>query len=114
MGTERIINAGDKTRASNIEILRIIAMFFILFIHANFWSLGEPTIDEMAANPLATWCRTLFESAGINSCQLLCIHIWLVWNKFQTQRISKLPVSKFIFLYRHNCYIGNGWNVRFK
>ena len=34
MGTERIINAGDKTRASNIEILRIIAMFFILFIHA--------------------------------------------------------------------------------
>lgn len=112
MGTERIINAGDKTRASNIEILRIIAMFFILFIHANFWSLGEPTIDEMAANPLATWCRTLFESAGIIAVN--CFVFISGWFGKQTQRISKLLVSKFILLYRHNCYIGNGWNVRFK
>ena len=35
------------TRCSNIEILRIIATFFILLIHANFRFLGEPTIDNM-------------------------------------------------------------------
>lgn len=34
-------------RCSNIEILRIIATFFILLIHANFRFLGEPTIDNM-------------------------------------------------------------------
>lgn len=65
MSTERFIIGGGKTRSSNVEILRIIATFFILFIHANFWSLGQPTIDDMTANPIDAWCRTLFEAAGI-------------------------------------------------
>lgn len=65
MSTERITNGGGKTRSSNVEVLRIIATFFILFIHANFWSLGKPTIDDMTANPIDAWCRTLFEAAGI-------------------------------------------------
>ena len=99
MGTERIINAGDKTRASNIEILRIIAMFFILFIHANFWSLGEPTIDEMAANPLATWCRTLFESAGIIAVNcFVFISGWFGINFKLKGLVSFLFQSSFFYI----------------
>lgn len=99
MGTEKIINAGDKTRASNIEILRIIAMFFILFIHANFWSLGEPTIDEMAANPLATWCRTLFESAGIIAVNcFVFISGWFGINFKLKGLVSFLFQSSFFYI----------------
>ncbi len=65
MSTERIINGGGKPRSSNVEILRILATFFILFIHANFWSLGAPTIDEVTTNPIEAWSRTLFEAVGI-------------------------------------------------
>lgn len=30
-------------RLSNIELLRIIAMFMVLGVHANFYALGTPT-----------------------------------------------------------------------
>lgn len=56
---------GGKIRSSNIEILRILATFLILFIHANFWSVGKPTADDFALNPVDAWCRALFEAAGI-------------------------------------------------
>ena len=42
-----VLGRTGGTRCSNIEILRIIATFFILLIHANFRFLGEPTIDNM-------------------------------------------------------------------
>lgn len=33
-------------RQSNIELLRIIAMFLVLVVHADFWSLGGPNAEE--------------------------------------------------------------------
>lgn len=52
-------------RDSNIEILRLISTFFIIFIHSNFLSLGSPVSDDFFKYPLATWIRTFFESIGI-------------------------------------------------
>lgn len=34
---------GGVIRQSNIELLRIIAMFMVLAVHANYWSLGTPS-----------------------------------------------------------------------
>lgn len=65
MSTNKNYYVGGGVRSSNIELLRIIATFFILFIHANFWSLGKPTIVDITTNPLDAWCRTIFESVGI-------------------------------------------------
>lgn len=31
-------------RNSNIELLRIVCMFMVLALHANFMALGAPTI----------------------------------------------------------------------
>ena len=39
-------------RQSNIEILRIIAMFLVLVVHSDFVSLGYPTLEQLFANPL--------------------------------------------------------------
>lgn len=54
-----------KMRASNMDLLRIIAMFFVLLIHANFWAVLPPTVDEIVQNPVDAWIRTFFESAGV-------------------------------------------------
>ena len=52
-------------RKSNIELLRIVAMFMILVILANMISLSRPTSAELIANPLATTTRYFIESLGI-------------------------------------------------
>lgn len=38
-------------RQSNIEILRIIAMFLVL-VHSDFVNLGYPTLEHFFGNPI--------------------------------------------------------------
>lgn len=54
-----------KIRQSNMELLRMIAMFMILIIHANMISLPKPTHAELVNSPLPTGTRYLIESFGI-------------------------------------------------
>lgn len=54
-----------KVRQSNMELLRMIAMFMILVIHANMISLPRPTTIDLTANPLPTSIRYFIESLGI-------------------------------------------------
>lgn len=55
----------EKVRQSNMELLRIIAMFMILVIHANMIALQRPTSAELISNPIATTTRYFIESFGI-------------------------------------------------
>lgn len=48
-----------------MELLRIIAMFMILVIHANMIALQRPTSAELFSNSLATVTRYFIESFGI-------------------------------------------------
>ena len=52
-------------RQSNIELLRILAMFMILVIHANMISLPKPLSSDLALNLLSTTTRYFIESLGI-------------------------------------------------
>ena len=52
-------------RDSGIELLRFIAMFLVLVVHADFMALGEPSAREMRTDPLASGMRILFESFSI-------------------------------------------------
>ena len=56
-----------KIRESNIELLRSIAMFMILLLHANFVALAYPTIDELTLSPIPQYFRLLLESICIVS-----------------------------------------------
>ncbi len=58
-----------KQRLSNIELLRIVAMFFVLVRHANFYALGMPTPIEAQANPSQTFLMSfleIFAGVGVN------------------------------------------------
>lgn len=70
-----------KVRQSNIELLRMIAMFMILVIHANMVSLPHPTTGELFSNPLPTITRYFFESIGIVGVDIfVLISGWFLVN----------------------------------
>lgn len=53
------------TRESNIEVLRIIATFLVLVVHADFFSLGIPTQNECINSPISSITRYFFQSLSI-------------------------------------------------
>lgn len=63
----RINFGGGNSRQSNIEIARILSMFFILVIHANMVCLDRPTYDDLSINSTSVIVRYLLESMGIIS-----------------------------------------------
>lgn len=54
-------------RQSNMELLRIVAMFLILANHADFYSIGEPTFAEIYEEPLSSVTQIVIEFASIIS-----------------------------------------------
>ena len=78
-------------RQSNIELLRIIAMFLVLILHANT-AIGLPSIEETIIRPIDSFFRYLIQSLSIG-----CVDIFvLISGWFGIKPKSKSFVS-FIF-----------------
>lgn len=54
-----------KPRQSNIELLRILSMFGVLIVHADFGALGWPSHTELLSNTHYTILRTFIEAFAI-------------------------------------------------
>lgn len=77
-GINLTVNNMSIKRNSNIEALRILAMFLILMLHVNFYALGEPSFQEAAQYPVPTFARCVFQSLSLiygNGCD-----IFRSWN----------------------------------
>lgn len=48
-------------RDSNIEALRLLSMFLIMAVHANYGAIGVPTPEEACQTPLTAFTRILIE-----------------------------------------------------
>ena len=57
-------------RDSNMELLRILAMFGILVVHADYFALGAPTKADCIVEPYSSACRFSIESLTIVSVNL--------------------------------------------
>ncbi len=62
-----------KFRQSNMELLRILAMFFVLVVHANFKSIGIPTEWDLNNNFALSFCRIYVESVAI-----VCVNVFVL------------------------------------
>ncbi len=62
-----------KERDSNMELLRIIAMFLVLVVHADFFSLGSPTLSEIKENELASFTRITIQAFSIG-----CVNMFVL------------------------------------
>lgn len=52
---------GYVERQSNFEALRIVCALLIVFVHANFWTLGRPTWEMLSLQPAATLLRMILQ-----------------------------------------------------
>lgn len=82
----------EKVRLSNIELLRIIAMFLVLVVHADFFSLGKPTVQDISAAPLPSFTRFFFQSLSI-----LCVDVFVLISGWFGIKPTFNRVASFLF-----------------
>ena len=60
-------------RDSNFELLRIVAMFLVLVVHANYFSLGAPSPQDCVNTPIQALSKVLIQSVCIG-----CVNIFVL------------------------------------
>lgn len=63
----------QKERESNFELLRVVAMFFVLIVHADYFSLGAPSLQECINTPFSSLFRISVESVSI-----CCVNVFVL------------------------------------
>lgn len=60
-------------RSSNIELLRILSMFMVLVLHANFLGIGAPTTQDCITAPGNAFLRFFLESLSIGATDVFVL-----------------------------------------
>lgn len=87
-------------RDSNIELLRIVAMFLVLIDHSGYMSIDPPTNEEVFSAPmlsLARYCSQSFSS--------VCVNVFVLisgWFGIKT-RFSR--ITEFLFQCYFICFV---------
>ena len=82
----------DKIRCSNFELLRIVAMFLVFAVHANFLALGQPTASEVSQSLISSFCRIFFSPNRAGMCQSVCLNLWIFWYTSNDSECVQLAV----------------------
>ncbi len=80
------------SRLSNFELLRVLAMLMVLAIHADFFSLGRPTLDQLQVSPLEVWTRFAVEVSGI-----VAVDVFVLISGWFGIRASVRGFCRFLF-----------------
>lgn len=75
-----------------MELLRIFAMFLVLLVHADFFSLGAPSVADCVAAPFDSAIKVYFEAISI-----ACVDIFVCLSGWFGIRASIKGFSNFIF-----------------
>ena len=92
MSTSEINSITIGPRQSNFELLRILAMFLVIVIHADFLSTGLPSPEEYYADWLPVTTKVLFESISI-----VCVNVFILISGWFGIRPSFKSFSQFAF-----------------
>ncbi len=79
-------------RLSNMELLRIVAMFLVLIFHANFFVLGSPKYADIVDSPLSSFSRLFFESLA-----LVCVNVFVLISGWFAISLKLKSILGFIF-----------------
>lgn len=82
-----------KVRQSNIELLRIVAMFLVLVVHANYWRIGAPTACEAVSTPLSTYVRILIQHLASP-----CVNVFILISGYFAIRPKLKSICNLYFL----------------
>lgn len=81
-----------KQRLSNIELLRLLAMFMIMIVHGNFGALDAPTVSDLSNNPLGSFARIELESLSI-----VCVNVFVLISGWFGIRPTLKSIGSFLF-----------------
>lgn len=81
-------------RQSNFELLRLIAMFMILALHANFFAIGRPSFADCLDNPCEAWIQCFLEIICIPS-----VDVFVLISGFFSIKPGVKNVSNLLFQY---------------
>lgn len=82
----------SKIRQSNMELLRIIAMFLILIVHSDYYSLGAPNKVDIIVAPLASVTRVLIESVS-----LICVNLFIFISGWFGITLRRYKIADLVF-----------------
>lgn len=90
-------------RSSNIELLRIVAMFLVLYVHADFLSLGAPDAARFAAAPLDASASVLAQSLAV-----VCVNVFVMISGWfgirpKVRSAASLLFQIFFLIFLINC-----------
>lgn len=84
---------GNLKRQSNFELLRIVAMFLVLIVHADFFSLGRPSQEAMSGHPFSSMMRYVVESLA-----LVCVNVYIIISGYFGIKLKTKSIFNFVFL----------------
>lgn len=79
-------------RQSNMELLRVIAMFMVLVVHSDFAALGLPDKAEFTTGTIPALWRTLVESAA-----LVCVNLFILISGYFSIKLKWKSMANFLF-----------------
>lgn len=85
------------TRESNIELLRIVAMFMILGLHVNMFALDLPEKEDIIANPIGSFARFFFENLCIIGVNIFVLISGWFGIKFKTKGLCSFLFQSLFF-----------------
>ncbi len=94
MGTIKQVISTDKGkgRDSNMELLRIVAMFLVMIVHASFKALGAPTIEDVRSDAVGSFLRFLSESLSV-----VCVNVFVLLSGWYGIKAKFVRLSEFLF-----------------
>ena len=75
-----------------MELLRIVAMFLVLVVHADFFSLGTPTQELCQTMPLFAWGQFVVQSIAV-----VCVNVFVLLSGWFAIRPKWKSFLNFIF-----------------
>lgn len=84
-------------RQSNFEILRMIAMFLVLLVHANFMSIGKPSALDIHENFLASETRLLIQTVSLYGVNIFVLISGWFSIKTSVKGLSNLLFQVYYF-----------------
>lgn len=79
-------------RESNFESCRILAMFLVMVVHANFVALGEPTFEDMQDSFANGFTRYFVQSLAI-----ICVDVFVLLSGWFGIRANIKKMLSFLF-----------------
>ncbi len=98
MNTNKLSNT--SARDSNIELLRIVAMFLVLIDHSGYMSINPPSYEEVFSAPMLSLARY-----GSQSFSSICVNVFVLisgWFGIKT-RFSR--ITEFLFQCYFICFV---------